>query len=142
MDAGDHPEGASLGQLGHHVGLHVNVNLEGMTIGGVFCDSEQWVPGVVVGFGALGVSLGIKLDTPFGGGEPRRFHRESRGQDLVVIDDPARVRPLQLEDVSPGGVPQEIIDLYRAGKRVEAIKRYRALNGATLDEARAFFARV
>jgi ribosomal protein L7/L12 len=50
------------------------------------------------------------------------------------------VHPLQLADVQPGGVPDEILELVRAGKQLEAIKRYRALNGATLDEARAFIA--
>jgi ribosomal protein L7/L12 len=61
---------------------------------------------------------------------------------MVAVDDPARIRPADLADVHPGGVPEEIIALVRAGKKLEAIKRYRALNGATLDEARAFIAKL
>jgi hypothetical protein len=101
------------------------------------------VPGVVVGLGALGDSLTIKLDTPIGGGERRGLlHRESHGQDTISVDDPTRVRAQELTDVQPGGVPDEIAELARAGKTLEAIKRYRALNGATLDEARAYIAKL
>lgn len=139
-----HPrESLTIGQLGHHVGLHVTVNLEGKTVGGVFWETEQWVPGVIVGNGALGNSVTIKLDTAIGGGERRGLlHRESRGQDMVSFDDPATVRPRELDEVHPGGVPDEIAELVRAGKTLEAIKRYRALNGATLDEARAYIAKL
>jgi len=141
MDAQQPSEGMSIGQLGHHVGLHVSVNLEGKTIGGVLFEAEQWVPGVVVGLSALGDYVTIKLDAPVGGAEGHGlFHLKSRGQDMVSIDDPARVRPMTLAEAQPGGVPEEIVELVRAGKTVEAIKRYRALNGATLDEARAAIA--
>lgn len=133
--------GMSIGQLGHHVGLHVQVNLAGMTVGGLSFGAEQWVPGVVLGLGGDGTFVTIKFDTPISGGERRGlFHRESAGQKWVQIDDPARVRPRELDEVHPGGVPGEIIELARAGKNLEAIKRYRALNGATLDEARAVIA--
>ena len=64
------------------------------------------------------------------------------GQDMVSVDDPARVRPLALADTQPAGVPAEILDLVRAGKTREAILRCRALNGATLEEAQAFIARL
>ncbi len=85
----------------------------------------------------------IQLDSPLGGGGAHGLlRRESRGQDLVSVDDPARVRPQELAEVHPAGVPDEIAELVRAGKTVEAIKRYRALNGATLDEARAFIAKL
>jgi hypothetical protein len=132
-------EGMSIGQLGHHPGLHVSVNLEGKTVAGALLEGEQWVPGVVVGSGGDGTYVTIKLDSPVGGGERGGlFRRESQGQSLVQFDDPGRVRPLQLAEVQPGGVPDEILELVRAGKKLEAIKRYRALNGATLDEARAF----
>jgi hypothetical protein len=47
-------QNASLGQLGHHIGLHVDVNLEGMTVGGVGCDEECWVSGVVAGLSETG----------------------------------------------------------------------------------------
>ncbi len=136
-------DGMSIGQLGHHPGLHVTVNLEGKTVGGVLSENELWVSGVVVGSGGDGNYATIKLDTPIGGGERGGlFRRESRGQDLVQIDDPRRVRAVELADVHPEGVPPEILELVRAGKKLEAIKRYRALNGATLDEARAAIAKL
>jgi hypothetical protein len=143
MDSPDRPDVQSIAQLGHHVGLHVTVNLEGKTIGGVFCEAEQWVAGVIVGVGALGNSLTIKLETPIGGEERHGIlHRGARGEDMVSIDDPTRVRPQELTDVEPAGVPDEIVELVRAGKKNEAIRRYRALNGATLDEALAFIAKL
>jgi len=143
MDAQQPSEGMSIGQLGHHVGLHVSVNLEGKTIGGVLFEAERWVPGVVVDLGALGDSVTVKLDAPVGGTEGHGLlHRKSRGEDMVSIDDPAGVRPMALAAAEPGGVPPAIVELVRAGKTVEAIKRYRALNGATLDEARAAIARL
>jgi hypothetical protein len=128
MDAQHPSEGMSIGQLGHHPGLHVNLNLEGRTVGGVFFDAEQWVPGTVIGSGGDGTFVTIKFDTPIGGGERGGvFRRESHGQKWVQIDDPARVRPLELEEAHPGGVPDEIVELVRSGKKLEAIKRYRAL---------------
>jgi hypothetical protein len=143
MDASEHPDGMSLAELGHHIGLHVTVNLQGKTVGGVSCESEQWVPGVIVGVGALGNSLTIKLEAPIGGEERHGLlHRESHGQDMVSIDDPTRIQPRELADVQPGGVPEEIVALVRAGKTMEAIKRYRALNGATLDEARSAISKL
>ncbi len=85
----------------------------------------------------------IKLDTPIGGGDPSGpFHRSSKGEDMISVDDPARVRPLDLAEAQPGGVPPEILELVRRGKTKEAILRYRALNGATLDEAQAFIAGI
>jgi len=136
------PSEMSIGQFGHHVGLHVSVNLEGKTIGGVLLEDETWVPGVVVGLSALGDFVTIKLDERYGGSEGHGFlRRGSRGQE-VPIDDPARLRPMTLEEAHPDGVPAEIVELHRAGKTVEAIRRYRALNGATLDEARAALARI
>ena len=108
----DPPVGASIGQLGHHIGLHVDVNLQGKTIGGLYCEAEQWVPGVIIGQGALGNSLTIKLDMPIGGGQRGGFlHRQSRGEDLIAIDDAARVRPRTLANVQPSGVPNEIVEL-------------------------------
>ena len=49
---------------------------------------------------------------------------------------------MTLAAVNPDGVPEEIVELVRAGKTKEALKRYRALNGATLDEARAAISRL
>ena len=143
MGAEQSSGGMSIGQLGHRPGLHVNVNLEGMTVGGVLFEAEHWVPGVVVGSGGDGTFATIEFDTPIGGGERRGlFGRRSGGQKWVQIDDPARIRTLELDEVHPEGVPDEIAELVRSGKRLEAIKRYRALNGATLDEARAYVAKL
>jgi hypothetical protein len=136
-------EAMSIGQLGHRPGLHVSVNLEGKTIGDEQFDGEHWVPGVVVGLGGDGTFVTIKLETPIGGGERHGLPgRKSHGEDLFSIDDPARVRGVELGEAHPEGVPEEIVELARAGKTLQAIKEYRALNGATLDEARAFVAKL
>jgi hypothetical protein len=143
MEAQQPRDGMSIGQLGHHPGLHVTVNLEGKMVGGVLSETELWVSGVVAGSAGDGTYVAIKLDAPVGGGERGgRFRRQSRGQDLVNIDDPRRVRAVELADVHPQGVSPEILDLVRAGNKLEAIKRYRALNGATFDEARAAIAKL
>jgi hypothetical protein len=143
MDEQQPSGGMSIGQLGHRPGLHVSVNLQGKTIGGQLYDAEQWVPGVVVGLGGDGTFVTIKLDTPLGGGEPHGLlRRESHGEDLLSFDDPARVRHLDLADAQADGVPDEIVELAHAGKTLQAIKQYRALNGATLDEARAAIAKL
>ena len=135
--------GMSIGRLAHRPGLDVTVNLEGMMVGGVFMEAQRWVPGVVVGSGRDGTYVTIKLDAAIGGGEHRgHFRRGSVWKNLVPIDDPTRVRPLELTDVHPGGVPEDIIELVRARKKLEAIKRYRALNGATVDKARAHIAKL
>lgn len=112
----------------------MDVNVEGKTIGGITHESEQWVSGVVVGLSGLGDFVTISLDAPIGEGR--------HAQELISVDDPARVRPRDLADVHPEGVPDEIIQLVRKGKRKQAVKRYRALNGATLDEALAFVAKL
>lgn len=138
MDGQSQSGPTTIGQLGHHIGLHVSVNLAGMTVGGVLVSEEQWLSGIVVGLSALGDAVTIKLDTPLGGGEPRGlFHRPSKGEDMVAVDDPSRIRPMTLTQAHPGGVHDHIAELARAGKMVEAIREYRELNGATLDEARA-----
>jgi hypothetical protein len=145
MLSGMTPEPAemTIGQLGHRPGLHVSVNLEGKTVGDVLFDTEHWVPGVVVGSSRLGDFVTIELDQPVGAGEEHGLlHRKSHGQSLVSIDDPARVKPLSLTQAAPGGVPAEIADLVRAGKMLQAVKKYRALNGATMDEAKAALANL
>ena len=133
-------ETASLGQLGHRVGLHVAVNLQGMTVNGVGCDDECWVPGVVAGLSEAGTYLTIKLDEPADGDAESRglLRRASRRQDLIETDDRARIRPKTLFEVMPGGVPDEIMQLARGRERVQVIKQYRALNGATYEEAQAW----
>lgn len=139
MDAQQPEQPMTLGQLGHHVGMHVSVNLNGKTVGGVLFEAEQWVPGIVIGLSALGDYVTIELDEAIGGDTEAHglFHRKSRGQDKISIDDPQKVRAMTLADVAPGGIPDEISELVRAGKKVEALRAYRALNGATLEEARA-----
>ena len=126
----------TIGQLGHHPGLHVEVNVEGRTIGGTLIEEERWLTGVVVGMGGDGTFVTIELDQHAGVPERHGLFGGAK-RDLIQIDDPARVRPKELEDVEPGGVPHEIVELVRAGKTLQAIKRYREINGATLDEARA-----
>jgi hypothetical protein len=141
MEASQPGESLSLAQLGHHVGLHVTVNLKGKIVGGVLQETEQWLAGVVVGMGALGDSVTIKLDAPLGGGERGGLlHHDSHGEDMVSIDDPARVRAGQPTGEQADAATDEVVQLVRAGKTIDAIKRYRELNGATLDEARAFIA--
>lgn len=131
----------TIGQLAHHPGLHVEVNVEGRTVGGTLIEEERWLKGVVVGSGGDGTYVTIELDQQAEAPERRGLFGGAK-RNLIQIDDPARVRPKELEDVQPGGVPQEIVELVRAGKTFEAIKRYRALNGATLDEARAAIAKL
>lgn len=144
MEPQDPSQPMTIDQLGHHPGLHVSVNLEGKTIGGQFFALDQWVPGVVVGTSARGGYVTIKLDEPVGGDAEAHglFHRKAKGEDLVSFDDASRVRPTALADVAPGGIPQEIVDLVHAGKKLEALKAYRALNGASLDEAKAAIDRL
>lgn len=136
-------ENMTIGQLGHRPGLPVTVDLQGMTIGGTFIGEPQWVSGTVVGPGSDGSWLRIRLNVPIGGGERRGvLGRQQRGQETVVIDNPARVRPLQLPADDLGATEQEVAALVRAGKTLEAVRRYRAATGATLDEARAFIAQL
>jgi hypothetical protein len=139
MSAQQPSDGMSIGQLGHHPGLHVEVNLEGKTVGGVLTDAERWVPGVILGSAGDGTFVAVQLDTPMGGEEQHGlFRRKSEGESRVSFDDPARVRARELADVQPAGVPAEIAELVRTGKKMQAVKAYRALNGATFEEARAY----
>jgi hypothetical protein len=132
----------TIGQLGHRPGLHVEVNVEGKTVGGVSFETQHWVPGVIVSLGGEGTFVTIEFDTPIGTGERRGLLRREEAQRLIAIDDPGRIRVREMAEVHPDGVPSEIAELVRAGKKVEAIKRYRALNGATVDEARAFIEKL
>jgi hypothetical protein len=133
-------EEMSIAQLGHHIGLHVYVNVVGQKIGDELVAEERWLRGVVVGLGGDSSYLTIQLDPQQGVPERRGLFGSKR--TLIQTDDPARVRPLELTDVHPDGVPPEIAELVRAGKTLQAIKRYRELNGATLDEARAAIAKL
>jgi hypothetical protein len=127
----------SIGQLGHHVGLHVEVNAEGTQVGGTLIADERWLAGVVVGLGGDGTYLTVQLDSQPGVPERRGLFGSAK-HNLIQIDDPARIRPVEL----PDGVPQDVVDLARAGKTNKAILRYREHTGATLDEARAAIAKL
>jgi hypothetical protein len=129
----------SIGQFGHRRGLRVTVNLEGMLVGGVLFPEEKWMPGTVFSSAGDGTYVSIQLDVPIGGGDRKGLlGRVSHGQDKVMIDDPARLRVSESTDL----IPEEIAELVRAGKKLEAIKLYRARTGATLDEARYYIARI
>jgi hypothetical protein len=117
-------------------GLHVVANLEGMTIGGVPCGAGPGVPGVVVGRSGSGIYVTVKLDSPIGGGERGLLGRTSHGEDMVSLE-PDRVEPRDPAEFGAVGVPDEVVALARAGKTLKAIKAYRAMNGATLNEAQA-----
>lgn len=120
-----------------HPGKHVDVNLEGKTVGGVFVESETWVTGVVIGTDALGITLTVELDEPFGGGQPHGLlGRPAEGQRRVSVElDRARENAAAASEAEV--IPESIIALAREGKDLKFIKAYRALNGASLDEARA-----
>lgn len=131
----------TIGQIGHHIGLHVMVDLGEMEVGGIVPPAGTWVAGTVVGSSALGGAVTIQLHAPVGTERHGLLHRQT-GRDMVSIDDPARIRPADhpatpAQAATSDGVPQEIVDLARAGKKTEAIARYRAINGATLNEAQS-----
>lgn len=121
-----------------HPGLHISVDLGGTTQGGTFMEPGTTVTGVVVATDAMGVFLTVQLDTPVGGGQPHGvFGRPSKPVDLISVE-PSRATPIADAAVMPSGVPDEIVAMARAGKRLQAVKAYRALNGASLDEAQAW----
>jgi hypothetical protein len=107
-----------------HPGMHVEVDLEGKTVGGQLCGPGPWLPGVVVGTDGLGITLTVQLDAPIG------------GHDLVSVE-PACARPRDPAAFGADAIPQDVIALARAGKTAKAIKAYRKVNGATLQEAEA-----
>jgi hypothetical protein len=45
---------------------------------------------------------------------------------------------LRLAALPPGDVPADIVSLIAAGKKIQAIKRYRLLTGARLTDAKAY----
>jgi hypothetical protein len=136
------PSEMTLAQLGHRVGLHVKVNLDGKTVGEESFDGDNWVDGEIVGVGAVGNSLTIKLDEPIGGGSRGFLGHRSKGEDMVSIDDASRVRPVEPTGAAQDEARDEVARLVAEGKTLKAIARYRELNGATLDEARAHIARL
>ncbi len=54
-------------------------------------------------------------------------------QQLAILSEKAGVP----YDHPAAGAPPEVVDLVAAGDRLGAIKKYRELTGADLDEARA-----
>ena len=66
----------------------------------------------------------------------RNIARQFAGQDLIAVE-PNHVEPKSSAEFGAVAVPEDIVALARAGKTLEAVKRYRALNGATLEEAQA-----
>jgi hypothetical protein len=58
----------------------------------------------------------------------------AQGQFAVAPD---RVEPGEPPRSGAVPVPEDVVALARAGKTLEAVTRYRAATGATLDEARA-----
>ena len=143
MAVGDGSEAMSIGQLGHHIGLHVSVNLVGKKVGDQLFGADHWVTGVVIGLSGTGDYVTIKLDEPIGATEGTGlFHRGSKGDDTVMFDDPTKVQAMQMDAASESAALVEIADLVHRGKTLEALKRYRAMNGATLDEARAAIANL
>jgi len=58
------------------------------------------------------------------------------GQDSIMVERD-RVEPRDPADVGAVAVPEDVVALARAGKTLEAVKRYRMVSGATLDEAQA-----
>lgn len=143
MAVEDGPETMSIGQLGHHIGLHVSVNVVGKKLGGQVFGSDHWVPGVVIGTDGEGNYVTIQLDEPIGATEGTGFlRRGSKGDDRVMFDDPTKVRAMQIDAAAQSAALAEIAELVHRGKTLEALKRYRAMNGATLDEARAAIANM
>jgi hypothetical protein len=129
----------TIGQLGHRPGLHVDVNLQGKVIDGQLFETEHWVSGVVGGLSELGGYVTVYLDEPLVPTEKSGlFHRAPKGGPRVSIDDPAHIRVKTMEEVAAPGAEDEVAELVRKGKTVAAIKRYREINGATLDEAKAY----
>jgi hypothetical protein len=124
-----------------HPGKHVEVNLGGLTVGGVFVESETWVPGVVVGTDAMGIYLTIELDEPYGGGEPHGIRKRPEAGQRRIAVELDRSRPVG-DETGPAGIPDAIVQLAKDGKDMKFIKAYRGLNGATLDEAKAALHRL
>ena len=128
----------SIGELGHRPRLPVEVNLSGMTVGGLRIDGDRWVRGAVVAASEHGTYVTVKLDTPIGADAERHglFHRSS-SQEIVSIDNPAKVRADRPTNSETSHVSAEVAALAKAGKKLQAIKSYRAATGATLAEASA-----
>ena len=143
MAVGDGSETMSIGQLGHHIGMHVSVNLVGKKVGDQLFGADHWVQGVVIGLSGTGDYVTIQLDEPIGATEGTGFlHRGSKGEDRVMFDDPTKVQPMQMDAAAQSAELAAIAELVHRGKTLEALKRYRAMNGATLDEARAAIANM
>ncbi|HUZ56560.1 MAG TPA: hypothetical protein VMU94_29045 [Streptosporangiaceae bacterium] len=78
--------------------MHVEVDLEGTTVGGVLCTPGTWVPGVVVGTDAMAITLTVQRAEPIG------------GHDLVSVE-PARARPRDPAAFGGTSIPEDVIAL-------------------------------
>jgi hypothetical protein len=132
----------SIAQLGHHIGLHVSVNLVGKKVGGRLFASDHWVTAIVIAMSGEADYITVKLDEPISDGEAHGLLRRSKGEDRVIFDDPAKVQAMNMDAGAESAALAEIAELVHRGKTVQAIRRYREMNGATLDEARAAIANM
>jgi ribosomal protein L7/L12 len=57
---------------------------------------------------------------------------------LAVLSEKAGVP----YEAASDGVPEEVVELARAGKQLEAVTRYRELTGADIEEAREVVGRL
>src|SRR5580692_901806 len=145
-------ETASIQEIGHHSGLPIEVNIAGMSVGGVDFFDETWVPAKVLGCVDArgqkgrtmdGTWLNILLDEPIGDQTKHGLFGRSAAEDHVWVDSPKRVRRRPGDDGLGPAVPAELLALAASGKEdLQALKGYRALTGATLDEARSWLRSV
>jgi ribosomal protein L7/L12 len=67
-------------------------------------------------------------------------HFEETNRRLAAIEEQLALvsEKLGLPYTTPtAAVPPDVVELARAGKQLEAIKRYRELTGASMDDARS-----
>ena len=70
-------------------------------------------------------------------------HFEETNRRLAAIEEQLALvsENLGLPYTTPtAGVPPDVVELARAGKQLEAIKRYRDLTGASMNDARSVVA--
>jgi ribosomal protein L7/L12 len=66
----------------------------------------------------------------------RNIASQLAGQGLVMLE-PDSAEPRDSAAFAAVAVPEDVVALARAGKTLEAVKQYRAVSGATLEEAQA-----
>jgi hypothetical protein len=86
------PGEISIGQLGHHVGLHVSVNLESMFVGGtVVGRHDQGGDQALPGYQRRDAERGSGGDRPH---IVRDIHLDSRGPVITIhVADALKARP-------------------------------------------------